>query len=131
MTSNLEHHCPETKVLLVEDDHELADEVCEALTTHGLEVRMVSNAEDALPLLLDWQPKFLLCDLHLPGLSGDRLTNLVSSLDYNVLIILMSADQHALQKVDAANTNLPLMSISKPLDMPNLLTCLGAPITSE
>ena len=114
-----------TKVLLVEDNEWFSDELCDVLKAHGLDVRCASNAEDAMPLLIDWQPKYLICDVHLPGLSGDRLTNLIRSLDHKLLIIMISADPGALEQIHASNHHLPLMSLPKPLDIPRLLSSMG------
>lgn len=114
-----------TRVLVVEDNDGFSAELCEALKSNGMDVRCTSTAEDAMPLLVDWKPHYLVCDVHLPGLSGERLSNLVRSLNHKLLIVMMSADHAALERINTENSHLPLMSLAKPFDIHRLLSVVG------
>lgn len=75
-----------TKVLVVEDNLELNDLLCDTLTSHGYAVTAVSNAEDGLDLLSREDFRLILLDWELPGKSGldlcaaARAQGLVSSI---------------------------------------------------
>ncbi|MEO1288815.1 MAG: response regulator [Chloroflexota bacterium] len=58
------------KILLVDDDPELADGVGEILRLYNYTVEMVNSAEDALQLLNDYVPDLIVCDYHLDGMTG-------------------------------------------------------------
>jgi CheY-like chemotaxis protein len=61
------------KILLVDDDDILARALRRALRPH--DVRLASSAEEASMILVDpdYAPDVVLCDLRLPGISGDEL----------------------------------------------------------
>lgn len=75
-----------TKVLVVEDNLELNDLLCDTLTSHGYAVTAVLNAEDGLDLLSREDFRLILLDWELPGKSGldlcaaARAQGLVSSI---------------------------------------------------
>lgn len=58
------------KLLIVEDDAELANQVADWLTEQGYQVEKTATGEDALQLLSNFKYDVLLLDWSLPGLSG-------------------------------------------------------------
>ncbi|MEM9953173.1 MAG: response regulator [Chloroflexota bacterium] len=58
------------KILLVDDDPELADGVGEILRHYSYLVETVSSAEEALQLLNNCVPDLIVCDYHLDGMTG-------------------------------------------------------------
>lgn len=58
------------KVLLIEDEEDLARLFELALTREGLLVRRVRDADIALDAFRRWQPGLVLLDVVLPGMSG-------------------------------------------------------------
>lgn len=61
------------KLLVVEDDPQLANQVVDWLTEQGYQVERVATGEDALQLLSNFKYDVLLLDWNLPGLSGLEL----------------------------------------------------------
>jgi signal transduction histidine kinase/ActR/RegA family two-component response regulator len=61
------------KILLIDDDDILSRALRRALRPH--DVRLASSAEEASMILVDpdYTPDVVLCDLRLPGISGDEL----------------------------------------------------------
>ena len=59
------------RVLVVEDDPQVALLVLDALQEFGYEVRVASNSRETLQLAVTWRPAVVLLDLSLPGLSGE------------------------------------------------------------
>ena len=60
------------RVLVVEDDEEIADVLRRSLRQEGHEVRPRSTAMDALDAAADFVPDLVVLDLGLPKLDGSR-----------------------------------------------------------
>jgi CheY-like chemotaxis protein len=58
-------------VLVVDDDIQLALTYEALLQIHGYQVSTASDGEEALKLVLNSDVDAILCDLNMPGLSGD------------------------------------------------------------
>lgn len=61
------------KVLIVEDDEAVAQAEAAKLRACGLEVKIVSRGDEAIPAMKDWRPHAVMLDLHLPGKSGPEI----------------------------------------------------------
>lgn len=63
------------RVLLVDDEHDVATTLADFLVTVGLTVRVASNPEAALTFALEGgePPDILVTDLHMPGMNGVEL----------------------------------------------------------
>ena len=62
-------------ILVIEDSNGQRAEICAALATSGLFDRVLEahNGIEGLKLLLSGRPDFVLCDLEMPGLDGEKL----------------------------------------------------------
>jgi len=58
------------RVLLIEDHPDLAAATAGFLEAEGLDVRTALSGHEALEIAPAFQPQLLLCDLHLPDMSG-------------------------------------------------------------
>ena len=58
------------KIMVVEDEHNIAEIVKYNLEKEGFEVRVVTNGIQAIRETYEWQPDLLLLDIMLPGLDG-------------------------------------------------------------
>ncbi len=58
------------KILIVEDDEDAGEIQAAELRDMGLDVRIVSNGNDAIPKMKEWQPHLVVLDLELPGKNG-------------------------------------------------------------
>jgi len=63
------------------------------LEVEGYEIRTATDAEEALAILDSFQPRLIMMDLQLPGMSGLELTTkLKSNIKYkNIIIIAITA----------------------------------------
>jgi CheY-like chemotaxis protein len=61
------------KVLVIEDEHDVADLIREILVRDGLQVDHVDSAEAALAVLGKQSYALILADLNMPGLGGREL----------------------------------------------------------
>ena len=58
------------KILIVDDDENIADLISLYLTKECYETKMVYNGEDALTEVEQFKPDLILLDLMLPGMDG-------------------------------------------------------------
>ena len=80
------------KVFIV-DDHALVRTGFRLILSAEADIEVVGEAESAelaLPLIRKFKPDVVLCDLHLPGLSGLELTERVVRADYGSKVIAVS-----------------------------------------
>lgn len=60
----------ERRVLIVEDEHVVADTLGQILSAHGYQVRVAYSAEAAIPIIAGWPPNIALLDVMLPNMNG-------------------------------------------------------------
>ncbi len=81
------------KILLVEDDDNLAAVYTTRLQAEGFDVRRVPNGEDALASAVQFKPDLILLDVMMPKVSGfdvlDILRNTPETV--NVKVIMLTA----------------------------------------
>jgi CheY-like chemotaxis protein len=58
------------RVLVVDDEHVIADTLVTIFSTAGLEAVAVYSAEEALALIPQWHPQIAIIDVHLPCMNG-------------------------------------------------------------
>ena len=58
------------KLLIVEDENVLRENLCELLTMEGYEVKSAINGQEALKLLGNFSPDLILCDIKMPDMDG-------------------------------------------------------------
>jgi DNA-binding response OmpR family regulator len=61
------------KILVVDDDVELGEALCDNLTSHGYTTEVCGSGEDALQLLGNFQYDLIVLDWSLPGISGEEV----------------------------------------------------------
>ena len=89
----LETEADTGRVLVVEDDQEIADVLRRTLRQEGHEVRSAGDGEEALSAAAEFVPDLIILDLGLPKLDGvEVLRRLRSSNDVPVLILTARAD---------------------------------------
>lgn len=59
-----------SRILLVEDEHDLRDLLAYLFETHGYEVTAVRTGEEALEVCVEEPPDIVVLDVALPGISG-------------------------------------------------------------
>ena len=59
-----------TKILIIEDEASLREEVMEWLTMEGYEVAGADDGKEGVTLAHDFRPDLILCDIGMPRLNG-------------------------------------------------------------
>ena len=81
------------KILLVEDDQELASAYQTRLEAEGFDVFWTSNGEEALAKTAEHEPDLILLDIMMPRLSGYDVLDILRNTDgvKHIKIIVLSA----------------------------------------
>ena len=80
-------------VVVADDEQELLGAVCQLIDWEGIGFRLVgkaSNGLDALQLVEELQPDFLLTDIHMPFISGTALAAQVKSVQPLIQVAFLS-----------------------------------------
>ena len=101
---NTPGHHPK-KILLVEDDDNLANVYLTRLQAEGFDVRRVPNGEDALAAALDYHPDLILLDVMMPKVSGFDVLDILRNTPEtaNLRVIMLTALSQESDKQRAAS----------------------------
>jgi DNA-binding response OmpR family regulator len=114
------------KIMIVEDDPTVLGFLESWLLGWRHDVRGYVSSESAAEILRSWQPDLLLCDLGLPGTSGEELAQAAATLPHPARVVLMSGEQ---QRLETART-LAHALLLKPFTMGELMSQLDSAATS-
>jgi DNA-binding response OmpR family regulator len=87
------------RVLLVEDDRDIAEPLARALGREGYEVRGAADGATALTSVLDDPPDLIVLDVGLPGLSGMDVCRAVRDVQPDLPILMLTARDGELDAV--------------------------------
>ena len=86
------------KILIVDDDNNIAELISLYLTKECFECKIVNDGEEALHAFLSFHPNLILLDLMLPGIDGYQVCREIRQKS-NVPIIMLSAKGEVFDKV--------------------------------
>ena len=86
------------KVLVVDDDENIAELISLYLTKECYDTHIVHNGEDAVKAFETWKPNLILLDLMLPGIDGYQVCREIRTQS-SVPIIMISAKGEVFDKV--------------------------------
>ena len=99
--------CRVTRVLLVEDDHDIAEPLARALAREGYEVGTARDGRIALQTVLDAPPDLIILDVGLPGMDGLEVCRHVRDVRPHVPILMLTARDGELETGRRASTPAP------------------------
>jgi two-component system response regulator PilR (NtrC family) len=108
------------KVLIIDDEPDLRQIICEVFTTFGWYVQDVENGQEGLEEMLKNKYDFVLSDIRMPIATGiDMLKKLPNQIKKDTSIIMMSAySDHSEKSVQTLGA---LKLIPKPVSMSALV----------
>lgn len=86
------------KILIVDDDENIAELISLYLTKECFDVKIVQNGEEALSEFENWNPNLVLLDLMLPGIDGYQVCREIRAKS-SIPIIMLSAKGEVFDKV--------------------------------
>jgi DNA-binding response OmpR family regulator len=87
------------RILVVEDQRDLAELVARNLVIEGFETRVVGNGREVAPLVRAWRPDLVILDLMLPGLDGFEVLRMLRGSDRALPVIILSARTEEVDKI--------------------------------
>jgi len=89
--------------LIVEDEPDLAEIFAEALAEAGFTTEVIARGDKALARLAETVPGIVLLDMHLPGVSGDKILRYIRTDPRlaGTRIVIASADDALAQTLEA------------------------------
>ena len=107
------------RILVVDDEPAIVEIISDFLGTLGHEVRSVTSAEDAMPVLAEWRPDGVLTDLNLPGASGLEVVREAKKRDSEVCVVVITGQATTDTAIDALRRG-AYDYIQKPFDLMDL-----------
>jgi len=108
---------PGESVLIVDDNAMNLKLARVLLTTEGYEVRVATDAEEAVTILSEFHPRLILMDIQLPGMDGLELMRRLKSDASHRKVIILAMTAYAMkgdeEKARAAGAD---GYITKPID---------------
>ena len=104
------------KILVVDDQLGIRHLLGEILRDDH-EVEMAANGEEALRLLISYEPDLILLDMKMPGMNGIETLKKMRTLDSEVAVIMMTAYGEDAQSIEQAKGLGILHTMGKPFDL--------------
>ncbi len=120
---NLKMEAEKKKILIVDDNLELAQVIAQLLRKEGYQVYIAEDGRTALAKVKDEAPDLVLLDLQLPDIKGEEILKKVKEINEDVAVIILTAyggEQIAVDLMKAGAEDF----ISKPFDNTYLLNSI-------
>ncbi len=111
------------RVLIVDDNVELAENIAEILESEGHRTDVAVSAEEALRMVPIYAPEVVVTDYRLPGMNGAQLvrTLRIGGLRARAVVISAHTDDSTVQEATEAGADF----VPKPLDLTKLSLLVG------
>jgi DNA-binding NtrC family response regulator len=119
---------PSGRVLVVEDERDVAAVLHDALIDLGFTVRLAADGAAALEIVPTYRPDVVLLDLALPEIPGDVVLQRLHESDPALPVIVVTANAD----IDRARATLAggaFDYVAKPFDLEHLERVLAAAVT--
>ncbi|MBZ9606297.1 response regulator transcription factor [Clostridium estertheticum] len=111
-------------VLVVEDDIDINNLLCEILRRHGYHVKTAYSGSEAKMCINQYDFHIILLDLMIPGISGEELISIIRKIK-TMPIIVLSAKTAQDTKIEVLRLGADDF-VSKPFDVNEILARVGA-----
>lgn len=85
-------------ILIVDDEHSVADTLGVIFSKNGYAVRIAYTAEEAIEIIAQWQPGLAIIDVMLPRMNGIDLA-IVLKQNYPFCPLLLFSGHHSTQEL--------------------------------
>jgi two-component system, OmpR family, alkaline phosphatase synthesis response regulator PhoP len=113
------------RILLVEDNGDLAEGIEYNLKLEGYDVRIAENGRTAIELGQTWKPDLILLDLMLPEVDGYQVLRSLRSSGGRMPVIILSARGEEADKIRGFRLDAD-QYVTKPFSIVELLERIGA-----
>ena len=123
------------RILIVEDDNELRETLCDTLELAGFDYIEAEDAEKALALLTEHQVDMVVTDVNMPGMDGHELLSQIRQSYPGLPVMLITAFGQVSKAVEAIKAG-AVDYLMKPFDSDALISsvrrfAVGQAVTEE
>ncbi|MDO6594759.1 sigma-54 dependent transcriptional regulator [Neptuniibacter sp. 1_MG-2023] len=111
------------KIMIVEDDNELREALCDTLELAGFSYIEAPDAEEALALLAKHQVDMVVTDVNMPGMDGHQLLDEIRKLYPGLPVMLITAFGQVSKAVEAIKAG-AVDYLMKPFDSEALISAV-------
>ncbi|TVS07874.1 MAG: response regulator [Phycisphaerales bacterium] len=109
-----------TRVLIVDDDHDVQESMNVAFMAEGAETMTVSDGNAAVAACLEHEPDLVILDVMLPGRSGFLALEKIKGRENSPLVIMVTANEGKRHKAYAESLGVDRY-LFKPVPLETLL----------
>jgi CheY-like chemotaxis protein len=110
------------RILVVDDEPPIVEFMEEALIDEGYIVASATDGDRAIAIAIAQRPDLILCDLHMPGVTGLSFVESVQRYGLaDIPVVIMTADSQAAQQLSDRSFAACLL---KPFDLDDLFDCV-------
>ena len=114
------------RVLLVDDDIDVAESLAELLAISGHAARIATNAQAALVLFEQWQPEVAVLDIGLPGMDGYELQARMCALRGGSECVYVALTGYGMEREQEASRQAGFRAhLVKPVDVRQLTALIS------
>ena len=118
------------RVIIVDDEEELAKTIGERLEIRGIRCQTVSDSDKAIGLIKSQPPDVVVLDLMMPGTGGLGILKQIKSLELNIPVILLTG--YGSNEMTLEGMNLGAFDfVLKPCNLDDLITKIQDAIKSK
>ncbi|MCC5787927.1 MAG: response regulator [Phycisphaerales bacterium] len=119
-----------TRVLIVDDDHDVQESMNVAFMAEGAETMTVSDGNAAVAACLEHEPDLVILDVMLPGRSGFLALEKIKGRENSPLVIMVTANEGKRHKAYAESLGVDRY-LFKPVPLETLLNAAVELIESD
>ena len=108
------------RILLVDDEIEFVETLCERLSLRGYNVKAVSSSLEAVPLIYSFSPNLVILDIKMPEMNGIEFLKLIKKINPSIDVIMLTAFGN-MNFVEESMESGAIEYIIKPIDIKELI----------
>lgn len=114
------------KILIVDDEKNILEEVKEFLVVEGYEVSIANNGQKGLEVFKEFQPDIVFMDIKMPGMDGIETFRYMKKIKPETKVVLITglADEQTLDRAAGVSEDAIEGFIPKPFGFDELRECL-------
>lgn len=118
------------RILIIEDDHHIAEGIELNLSLQGHEVKVAQNGIEGLEAWKKWCPHLIVLDLMLPGMDGMQILKNIRLEDERLPVLILSAKVDTADRVDGFLVGVDDY-MTKPFSLEEFLLRVGRLLTRD
>ncbi len=128
----MESGYPMQRILVVDDEHLVADTLGLIFRRHGFDARTAYSGDEALSCAREFRPQLLLCDISMPGKSGLELMDDITRELPGCRVLVLTGHYSNISGVRERSRRMsrPASILTKPCNPVDLLKEAGAMLAS-